>query len=81
MVGGRGRDVSGEERGGQRKLREQRSQIEKRPHTRREKKGESNKGKRSGQDKVIKRQLCFGSAMVGSRQKFVVFLYRRTDIK
>lgn len=62
---GRGRDVSGEERGGQRKLENRRVKL-KNVHTPDRKKGESNKGKRSGQDKVIKGQLCFGSALVGS---------------
>lgn len=47
---GQGGDVSGEERGGQRKLRDQRSQIEKHPHTRREKGGvKQREEKRTGQ--------------------------------
>lgn len=54
MVGGRGRDVSGEERGGQRKLREQRSQIEKRPHTRREKRGSQTKAREADKTKSLR---------------------------
>lgn len=47
-------------------------------HTPDRKKGKSNKGRRNRQDKVIKGQLCFGSAMVGSGQKLapVFFVWR-----
>lgn len=45
-----GKDVGGEERGDQRKLREQRRQIEKQPRTRRKKGGvKQREEKRTGQ--------------------------------